>query len=119
MTGLNTNFTLQNGAFFLSDNIDRASDRVWMLTNFDYFRVYMPDYNPGFTALQQKNASYLIQFKTLILQNLNNLLTKYVDEIEVKGLDIIYSVKNRMEYGILISYTYLNTDKASTVIFLG
>jgi len=34
-------------------------------------------------------------------------------------LDIIYSVKNRMEYGILISYTYLNTDKASTVIFLG
>lgn len=119
MTGLNTNFTLQGGKFQLSDKLERASDRVWMLANFDGLRIYTPDYNPGFTALQQKNASYLLQYKVLILQTLANLLNKYVEEVTIQGLDIIYSVKNRKEYGIFIAYTYLSTEKASTVIFLG
>ena len=117
--GLNTNFSLSNGAVTLTSGPDRAADRVWMLANFDGFRIYATDYNPGFVRLQQKNASYLIQYRTLILQTLSNLLAKYVTEITVTSLDIIYTVKNRREYGILIAYTYLAESTGISVVFLG
>ena len=120
-TGLNTNFSLSaTGGFVLSSGQDKAYNRLWMLSNFDKLRVYLPDYNPGFASLIQKPASFLFQFRQIILGRFQRLIQKYCSEIDVLGLDIVFSYKNRNEYGIYTSYKYTNSvTSTANVIFLG
>lgn len=121
MIGLNTNFGLTStGAFSLSSGKDKAINRLTMLVYFTKLRVYTPDYNPGFETLIQKPSSYLFQFRQVILGRLLKLITKYVAEINVTGMDIVYNHRNRLQYGIYTEYKYADSSTpSSSVIFLG
>lgn len=120
-TGLNTNFALSDtGAFVLSSGQEKAYNRLWLLACFDRLRIYTPDYNPGFHTLIQKNASFLFQFRQLILGRFQRLISKYVEEIDVIGLDIVHSYRNRLQYGIYTAYKYVDSSNPTAdVIFLG
>lgn len=92
---------------------------MWMLVNFDKLRVYTPDYEMGLMALQQKSASYLVQFRQIILNRVESLIQDYCPEITLEGINIFSSVRRRKEYAIVVQWRYQNSETSSvTAIFI-
>lgn len=120
VTGLSTNFKLQNGAFQFSSGSEKVTNDVWFLMNFDLARVYLSEYDPGLLDLVQRPASYLIQFGTIILGRIQLLMEKYVPQIKINALDLVYTFQSRKEYGIYFEYVFEDDIQPTiTVKYIG
>lgn len=116
MTGLATNFNLQNGRFSLSSGIEKIRDSVNFYCGFDKSRTYLSDYGKNSVSLlhslMQKPISYIQRNSTLILGMLQKELQKYVPNIKVKDIDLGYFPENRRQYLVKIEYTSVQEDKS-------
>ena len=110
MKGLSCRFALKNGAFQLTEGASKAQDNIWFYCIFDKFRVYYSDFGGNFVSLVQKPASYLVLNRTLILRKLKVGIEKYVGNVTVEGLDIIYHVSDPRDYHLQIDYSTVNED---------
>ena len=116
MTGLATNFTIQEGKFSLSSGVEKARDSVNFYCGFDKSRTYLSDYGKNSVSLlhslMQKPISYIQRNSTLILGMLQKELQKYVPNIKVKDIDLGYFPENRRQYLVKIEYTSIQEDKS-------
>lgn len=116
MTGLATNFRIQNGKFSLSSGIEKARDSVNFYCKFDKSRIYLSDYGKNSVfllhSLMQKPISYIQRNSTLLLGTLQKELQKYVPNIKVKDIDLGYFPENRRQFLVKIEYTSIQEDKS-------
>lgn len=116
MTGLATNFSIQNGRFSLSSGIEKTRDSVNFYCGFDKSRTYLSDYGKNAVSLlhslMQKPISYIQQNSTLIFGTLQSELQRYVPNIKVKDIDVGYFPENRHHFLIKIEYTSIQEDKS-------
>ena len=116
MTGLATNFRIQNGRFSLSSGIEKARDSVNFYCGFDKSRIYLSDYGKNSVfllhSLMQKPISYIQRNSTLILGMLQKELQRYVPNIKVKDIDLGYFPENRRQFLVKIEYTSIQEDKS-------
>ena len=116
MTGLATNFNIQNGKFSLSSGIEKARDSVNFYCGFDKSRTYLSDYGKNSVSLlhslMQKPISYIQRNSTLILGMLQKELQRYVPNIKVKDIDLGYFPENRRQFLVKIEYTSIQEDKS-------
>ena len=118
MTGLATNFNLQNGKFSLSSGVEKTRDDVNFYCGFTKSRTYLSDYAKNsislLHSLVHKPTSYIQSNSTLILGMLQKRLQKYVPNIKVKDIDLGYFPENRRQYLVKIEYTSIQEDKSET-----
>lgn len=116
MTGLSTNFSIQNGKFSLSSGIEKTRDSVNFYCEFDKSRTYLSDYGKNSVSLlhslMQKPISYIQRNSTLILGMLQKELQRYVPNIKVKDIDLGYFPENRRQFLVKIEYTSVQEDKS-------
>ena len=116
MTGLATNFRIQNGKFSLSSGIEKTRDSVNFYCKFDKIRIYLSDYGKNSVfllhSLMQKPISYIQRNSTLLLGTIQKELQKYVPNIKVKDIDLGYFPENRRQYLVKIEYTSIQEDKS-------
>lgn len=116
MTGLATNFNIQNGRFSLSSGIEKTRDSVNFYFGFDKSRTYLSDYGKNSVSLlhslMQKPISYIQRNSTLILGMLQKELQRYVPNIKVKDIDLGYFPENRRQFLVKIEYTSIQEDKS-------
>ena len=116
MTGLATNFNIQNGRFSLSSGIEKTRDCVNFYCGFDKSRTYLSDYGKNSVSLlhslMQKPISYIQRNSTLILGTLQKELQRYVPNIKVKDIDLGYFPENRRQFLVKIEYTSIQEDKS-------
>ena len=116
MTGLATNFNIQNGRFSLSSGIEKTRDSVNFYFGFDKSRTYLSDYGKNSVSLlhslMQKPISYIQRNSTLIFGMLQKELQRYVPNIKVKDIDLGYFPENRRQFLVKIEYTSIQEDKS-------
>lgn len=120
MTGLSTRFNIVNGKFQLTSGANKAADRVWFLMQFDRLRVLIPDFEPGLMSLVQKPASFMLQYKTLILSGITKRAALYVPEVIIEGAELTVSASDRKTYDLIILHKHVPTgSRGITVTFVG
>lgn len=118
--GLQSNFELEKGAFKLTVGVEKARDAIRFLTEFDKQRVYLPDFASNFVTLLQKPASYVQANSTILLGTYSKTVEKYVDSVNITGLDIGYLQGNRRVFLLQVEYVVEVEDmtKVKDVIFV-
>lgn len=111
MKGLPCRFYIRSGRFILTEGIEKARDNIWFYCIFDKFRVYSSDFGANFISLVQKPIAYLIMNKTIILGSLKKGIQKYVPNVNVRGIDIGYTSKDRRTYSMKIEYDSVQENK--------
>lgn len=111
MKGLQTNFELKNGAFLLTEGVEKSRNNIWFFCIFNTFRVYCSDFGGHFLRLQQKPVSYIIENATIILGNLRKGIIRYVPNVQVRNIDIGYLSEDRKQYSVMIEYNSVLEDK--------
>lgn len=119
MTGLSHNFNLVDGKFSFTKDAEKAKDNLWFLMNFDFYRIYTPEYDTDFHTLVQKPTTYFVQFRTAILGRIKKLIEEFNPEIDIVSLDIVYSFDARKEFAVYIEHSYQKTNDSVTAIFVG
>ena len=111
MKGLNTDISLRNGKFQLTDGIERSRNAIWFYCIFDKVRTYFSDFGGNFLSLQQRPVSYIIENAPILLNQLKMGIQKYVPSVKVKDLDVGYLSNDRKEYAVMIEYVSETDDK--------
>lgn len=102
-----------NGAFLLTDGVEKSRDNIWFYCVYDKFRIYLSEYGADFYSLVQKPVSTLIVNKNIILGRLQKGIQKYVPDVTVKNIDIGYSRKDRLTYSMVVEYDSIQEDKTT------
>ena len=113
MKGLTSRFQLKEGAFYLSEGVEKSRDNIWFYCIFDKFRIYASDFGANLVSLVQKPIGYLLMNKTIILGTLQQGIQKYVPNVKVEDIDIGYLSSNRTNYSLRIEYNSVKEDKTS------
>lgn len=120
MTGLSHNFILQDGKFKFTTGLDKVRDDIlFFIGHSGISKVYDPDYTTGLDSLVQKSSSYIKRFRTIILATLRTKISRYIPEIAVDGIDFILVLNSRLEWRVIIAYSYQgSSEEIAAVKFL-
>lgn len=114
--GLSQHFILDSGRFSFTKNEDKAKDNLGFFMSFLYVRrIYMTDFNPEISWVNQKPASVVLAVKNLMLGNLQRKILRYVPNINIEGMNALYD-RNNKEYAIFVNYTYLNNSQIEELV---
>jgi hypothetical protein len=118
LCGLSHRFTLQNGAFSFSQDVEKAGDDVrFVLAFYAKTRVYAPDFSPGLLWVVQRPTTTVDTFSTLILGRLKKAFTRYIPAVTIAGLSLD-RVAERRSYALSVNYSYKGSPENNTVQFL-
>lgn len=111
--GLPCRFFLQDGRFQLASGTQKAKDAIWFYCIFDKFRIYTSDFGANFHTLVQRSVAFLFANRNLILGNLRRGITKYVEDVSIKDLDIGYVDNDRTHILLRVEYTSVEENKTT------
>lgn len=121
-TGLSFRFTLKKGALSFTSGEQKVVDNLFFFMQFGKnSRIYLRDFTPDADWLLQKPISTITLLKGLFLGQLRTRIVKYIPEIVVKKLDVVYDRNNEpKKYGVEFSYKYQSNEQqlSQTVIFI-
>lgn len=105
-SGLTFVFTLREGKFSFIQGSDKKRMDLLFFMGFDFTRrIYRPDFKPGLSWVIQKPMSYINNVQVLLMGNLKNKILSFIENIEVKSLQV---GKSRAEktYFLALDYSY-------------
>lgn len=110
--GLSCRFILDNGGFQLTGGGEKASDNVFFIMNYTFLRkIYDPDFNPGTAFMSQKPSTFLYAYKTLLLGRIKQSIEKYVNDVAVNSMNILFEYSDKKDFMIYIDYTHSEPGK--------
>lgn len=113
MKGLTCDFTLEKGKFHMFSGSEKTRSSIWFLINFDKIYPYDTSFSASLLSLLQKPVSYMLTNRTLILNNIQRKVEKYVPSVKVNRIDIGYSNNDRTKYVVQVGYTSKGEDNTT------
>ena len=113
-----TSTTVRNSKFELFGVSKKANDNITMMLGFiGWFRLYYQDFVPEVLDLLQKPTSLVHNMKSIIIGKMKKVVTKYISEINVTGVSMIYDYRDRKLFTITLDYGFnLEEEENFTVV---
>lgn len=110
--------TVPSKKFNLFGGVDKANDNITMMLGFiGWFRIYHQDFVPDLLDLVQKPTSFVYNLKTIITAKLQSTIVKYIPEIQLEGINMVYDYRDTKLFTISVNYGYgLKDDENFTVV---
>lgn len=109
--GLTVYFKLQDGKFSFTQGSDKKRMDLLFFMGFDFTRrIYRPEFKPGLSWVIQKPMSYVQSVQVLLLGNLKTKILSFIDNLEVKSLQIGRSRQDKT-YFLALDYAYYDDTK--------
>lgn len=113
--------TVRKSSFQLVGGVEKAGDNISMMLGFiGWYRTYYQDFIPNVLDLIQKNTSTVYQLKSIILSKFRNSMNKYMPEVDVKTVNMVYDYKETKLFTISIDYDFIleEEEEFSVVRFI-
>ena len=109
--GLSVYFKLQDGKFSFTQGSDKKRADLLFFMGFDFTRrIYRPEFKPGLSWVIQKTMNYVQSVQVLLLGNLKTKILSFIDNLEVKSLQIGRSRQDKT-YFLALDYAYYDDTK--------
>ena len=109
--GLSVYFKLQDGKFSFTQGSDKKRADLLFFMGFDFTRrIYRPEFKPGLSWVIQKTMNYVQSVQVLLLGNLKTKILSFIDNLEIKSLQIGRSRQDKT-YFLALDYAYYDDTK--------
>lgn len=109
--GLTVAFVLDKGRFSFTQGANKKRQDLLFFMGFDFTRrVYRPEFKPGVSWVIQKPMNYVQGVQVLLLGNLKNKILSFVDNINIKSMQIGRS-RAEKSYFLVLDYAYLEDTR--------
>lgn len=109
--GLSVYFKLQDGKFSFTQGSDKKRADLLFFMGFDFTRrIYRPEFKPGLSWVIQKTMNYVQSVQVLLLGNLKTKILSFIDNIEVRSLQIGRSRQDKT-YFLALDYSYFDDTR--------
>lgn len=109
--------TVKNKKFELIGGTKKAGDNVTMLFGFiGWFRIYYPDFVPQMLELLQQPTSIVYSMKSVVIGKLKKIMAKYIPEIDVAGISMVYDYRDRKLFTLAVDYTFQLEEKENFTV---
>lgn len=110
-TGLTAFFKLKDGRFSFTTGSSKKRNDLLFFMGFDFTRrIYRPEFRPGLSWVIQKPMAYVQGVQVLLLGNLKTKILSFIDNIDIKSMQIGKSRKDKTYY-LALDYAYYDDTR--------